>query len=421
MRLIRWFQSLGGRGLATVVALLLVFSNAGAGYGAYVAGWNAVLPEARHWKSIANELEARALQAEADARLAAEREAAVRDELHQLQTSASVQALEQLRADYAKIQEWAQGLEAESKRKDGVIADLNRQVQELNGQVQQQQQQLRGQADTIAQYRAREGGRRKVVFVRGIDSDSTPAKDPFYNLKGSLVQLGYEQRDLLDFSYAGGELNGLGEYFPLPYHCSMTRQSVETNMGRLQALLHTYQSERPDVEIAVVGHSLGGFLAMHSNWQQSGKVVTVDSPLTGGLGRKLWLFNFFGCSGTDVLSDLSDTRIWKPFPADNVLNVANQHDCVYHPTECGSVVVLTAGLGIGCIGTGGWWCAGFLVPALLGKNDSEAQVVSGAQHFWSQRRERSGRFGIDGSHTASLNDPAVIARIVQFIGPPLRG
>ena len=307
-------------------------------------------------------------------------------------------------AEISKLQAWAQQLEAESKKKDAAVQQLQGELQKANA--------------ALAAYRAREAAKKKVIFINGLDSTSATAN--FGELQVMLGARGYGFQDFLQYSYAGGELNGLGDYSPAPYGCEATRSAAMVSAQPLDNLLRAYREVRPDVQITLVGYSMGGLVALRAGWNDPVSVVTIGAPLQGiNSSVKLLVAALSGCpKGSDAaLIDLRN-QSWAPVNGQRILNVANRNDCVYNPKACPVVLTGLLASGLGCVVLlSPESCVAAATGLWQARNESESQVIPGAEHYWPQVPALD---NIEASHHAVLSYRPALDRIAAFIGPQIR-
>lgn len=146
--------------------------------------------------------------------------------------------------------------------------------------------------------------RQVVIFVQGYASCLTAGREygsscgtdsvedeVFRALKEELRAVGFEEADFLEFSYSGGHVDELsGRWIPDDYACTEpSSRTYEAPAFELRSMVMAYRARHPNVEIALVGHSFGGLVALEATRyvlagvDTSGitTVVTVDSPLNG--------------------------------------------------------------------------------------------------------------------------------------------
>lgn len=121
--------------------------------------------------------------------------------------------------------------------------------------------------------------RRIAVFVPGLGSSS----DDLEEFAGDL--LGYEDDDIVHFSYAGGAIPGTGEALGVAsnsYSADDTGQDIRLSAENLNALLGAVQETNPGVPIDVIAHSQGGLVARHAIQNGAGESSSVENLVTLG-------------------------------------------------------------------------------------------------------------------------------------------
>jgi pimeloyl-ACP methyl ester carboxylesterase len=83
----------------------------------------------------------------------------------------------------------------------------------------------------------------------------------FDALKAAFAARGYDAKKLLDFSYAGGTFDAKGAWQPQPYPCEITDRRAADSVAVLEQTLRDYRSRHRGAHFALVGHSLGGYIA----------------------------------------------------------------------------------------------------------------------------------------------------------------
>jgi len=103
--------------------------------------------------------------------------------------------------------------------------------------------------------------RRVAVLVAGLGSTSTDAAIDDVHTSS----LGYDDADVVRFSYAGGRTPGLTDGFPevaaTAYRAADTQVDLRLSGRRLADLLEGVASAAPDVPIDLLAHSQGGLVA----------------------------------------------------------------------------------------------------------------------------------------------------------------
>jgi pimeloyl-ACP methyl ester carboxylesterase len=100
-----------------------------------------------------------------------------------------------------------------------------------------------------------------VIFVQGLNSASDSGGALFYHLRTTLETLEPDTVSL-DYGYEGGDFDRSGAWQEFPYGACDTHQSVFISAATLRAQVSAVRDRWPDRKVAVVGHSLGGLVAM---------------------------------------------------------------------------------------------------------------------------------------------------------------
>jgi pimeloyl-ACP methyl ester carboxylesterase len=259
-----------------------------------------------------------------------------------------------------------------------------------------------------------------VVFIQGIyttyDAEGTQGTaleaHRFDAVKAAFVARGYEGERLLDFSYNGGEFDDDGAWQPAPYDCADTDRLPEANLAPLEQMLRDYREEHPNAHFALVGHSLGGYLAFLAGARDAARdegdrlgidvVVTLDAPLRGVSADKKTILDLVPCdktyqAGADLVAARLDpaTDGVRAYQAGvmaqagvRLATLGNINDCLFATARC----------------VGGDWA-----------DDGGTQFLQG-QASISQAYEVESAL-LD-SHDAILTHAAAIADAVAFVGAP---
>lgn len=263
-------------------------------------------------------------------------------------------------------------------------------------------------------------GTRVVVFVQGIystyDADGTQGTvvegHRFSTLKAAFVADGYDRDALLDFSYTGGSVRLDGTWQPKPYTCDTTDRTADANLAVLEQMLRDYRARHPDVHYALVGHSLGGYLAFLEGAREAGRdeasklgidvVVTLDAPLEGVSPDKKTIIDLIPCdktyvAGAEIVEQKFDPNI---------------------TTERGMEAAAMAGAGIRLATLGNQadclWNTGYCLPGGGWVDDSATQYVAGAAFQRVYDIPASPLL----SHDAVLANSEVARDTVAFVGAP---
>ena len=260
---------------------------------------------------------------------------------------------------------------------------------------------------------------RVVVFLQGLytnyQSDGTQGtaleEHRFDTLKAAFLANGYDETELLDFSYAGGSVDSDGNWRPLPYPCALTDRHSDVALGKLEQMLMSYKQAHPEAHFALVGHSLGGYLAFLEGVRETARpddakldvhvVVTLDSPLQGASADKKVILDQVPCQKTFQAGGELVTQKADPATPDlrsvqalamaeqgiRLATFGNDNDCLWRTARC----------------IGGDWvddgATQYVVGAAL---TASYDVVSGPLE----------------SHDAILAHPPAVADAAAFVGAP---
>lgn len=261
---------------------------------------------------------------------------------------------------------------------------------------------------------------RVVIFVQGLyttyDAGGTQtsfAEDHRFDaLKAAFAERGYEPKKLFDFSYAGGAFDTKGAWQPEPYPCELTDRYAADNVAVLEQTLRDYRSRHRGAHFALVGHSLGGYVAFLAGARDAARpeaerlaidvVVTLDSPLLGASADKKVILDLIDCDKTYVAgaelaalrldagtADVRRYQAWAMAQAGIRLGTfGNVRDCLWNTNAC----------------TG----SGFIDDGATQFLPGQA-AVSTAYDIASEPLK---------SHDAILIDPAAVVDVVRFVGAP---
>jgi len=111
----------------------------------------------------------------------------------------------------------------------------------------------------------------------------------FPKIRKSLAKAGYSYFDhrFLLYSYTGGIVEK-GKWYPNKYSAADTGQAIPLSVNRLEFLIHEFSKAHPEAKYILVGHSLGGRIALDfvcsaepQIRQKIKGVITLNSPLLG--------------------------------------------------------------------------------------------------------------------------------------------
>ena len=260
---------------------------------------------------------------------------------------------------------------------------------------------------------------RVIVFIQGLyttydgETQSTAVEGPrFTALKEGFRADGYKDAVLLDFSYAGGTVGDDGSWMPAHYNCELTDRRAEESLSVLEEMLRGYRAEHKGVHFALVGHSLGGYLAYLEGVRVADRpggekldidvVVTLDAPLQGVSADKKAIIDNIPCgktyiAGAEIVAAKLDPGLVQTRAAETgrmsaqgvrLATLGNINDCLWNTDHC------LPG-------------AGFI-------DDSETQFLPGATAVFRYEFASSPL----ASHDAILAHPPTVADAVAFVGKP---
>lgn len=129
-----------------------------------------------------------------------------------------------------------------------------------------------------------------VIMLEGLNSSSGEHGAVFVHLWPAVQQLAPDAVRI-DYSYRGGAFHNTNTWVPQPYSSCDTHQSIFNDAVELGDVIDSVRATWPTSRIALVGHSLGGFveaawLATVESRPTTGVdlpdvAITVDSPLQG--------------------------------------------------------------------------------------------------------------------------------------------
>jgi pimeloyl-ACP methyl ester carboxylesterase len=188
-----------------------------------------------------------------------------------------------------------------------------------------------------------------VLFVGGYGSDLATVGAAFAPLRVAFLA-----RDS-NTKFAQYSYNGLNAQTcaPLDYQSGDTSQDFATSEKRLLDTVYLLHAQCGASHIVVVGHSLGGLIALHAlsdnPMGEVTDVATIDSPLGGAPPSVIGTCVDAGlCADGPVTGTLSDLYMhWDQTATDNSARVSklasahirvtawgNQGDCLYAPSSC---------------------------------------------------------------------------------------
>jgi len=131
-----------------------------------------------------------------------------------------------------------------------------------------------------------------IIFLNGLGchyNGNLSEALGFPSIRRSLARAGYSFFDdrFLLFSYRGGQVIE-GIWRPQKYSAKDTGQPISLSVSRLAHLIDNFSLAHPEAKFILVGHSLGGRIALDyvcttslENRQKIKGVITLNSPLLG--------------------------------------------------------------------------------------------------------------------------------------------
>jgi len=128
-----------------------------------------------------------------------------------------------------------------------------------------------------------------IVLLGTIGHDV--GETPWDNLRGQLAQRGFPASEVLEFQYTGGTFGPDGSYTPNPG--GKCESYSKASFLALRQLMGDLKQQRPNNEVFLVGHGVGGFVATQALWGVAGQVedqnlwanlsgiVSIDGPMAG--------------------------------------------------------------------------------------------------------------------------------------------
>jgi pimeloyl-ACP methyl ester carboxylesterase len=264
-------------------------------------------------------------------------------------------------------------------------------------------------------------GSRVVIFMQGVYSslDAEGTDDigwedhAFDKLKASFVSAGYNESQLLDFSYRGGAISEQGAWTPNIYACSDTDRVSDANLAVLEKMLRDYRAKHPDAHFTLVGHSLGGYLAYLEAVRESARpdgdrlhvdvVIALQAPLNGvSADKKLALDAAVSCPKTynaaaEIVADKLNPDIGSlrasqvaamKAAGTRLATLGNNGDCLYNLSNCLAAASIV--------------------------DDTQTQYIDSADLVKRYHIESHTPI----SHFAVIAYPQALLDIIAFVGPP---
>lgn len=135
-----------------------------------------------------------------------------------------------------------------------------------------------------------------IVLLGSIGRNA--GETPWELLREQIALRGFPESEVLEFQYAGGTFGPDGVYTPNPG--GMCESYSKTSFLALQQLMGELKVHRPDNEVFLVGHGVGGFVATQALWGVMGQspemaldawtnlsgIATISAPMAGLSSRR---------------------------------------------------------------------------------------------------------------------------------------
>lgn len=144
----------------------------------------------------------------------------------------------------------------------------------------------------ITEMKDRQLDNQYIIFLNGLGCDYNGDLSEglgFPKIRRSLAKAGYKSLDnrFLLYSYTGGKVIDR-KWHPNKYSALDTGQPISLSVNRLDFLIHQFSQAYPEARYILVGHSLGGRVALDfacsadpAIRQKIKGVITLNSPLLG--------------------------------------------------------------------------------------------------------------------------------------------
>ena len=110
-----------------------------------------------------------------------------------------------------------------------------------------------------------------IVLLGSIGKNA--GETPWELLREQLMQRGFPESDIVEFQYAGGGFAPDGSYQTAPG--GMCESYSKTSFLALRKLMVDVKQARPENEVFLVGHGVGGFVATQALW---GAAFQIEDP-----------------------------------------------------------------------------------------------------------------------------------------------
>jgi hypothetical protein len=119
---------------------------------------------------------------------------------------------------------------------------------------------------------------------------------PWQIFRDQLTMRGFPASEVLEFQYTGGTFGADGSYTPNPG--GMCESYSKASFLALRQLMADLKAQRPNNEVFLVGHGVGGFVATQALWGVAGQVedpaiwsnlsgiISISGPMAGLNSRR---------------------------------------------------------------------------------------------------------------------------------------
>jgi hypothetical protein len=159
---------------------------------------------------------------------------------------------------------------------------------------------------------------KSIVLLGSLGHDV--GETPWKLLREQLTARGFPENEILEFQYTGGSFGPDGSYKPNPG--GKCESYSKASFLALRQLMADLKTQRPDNEVFLVGHGVGGFVATQALWGVMGQVedpeiwsnlsgiASISGPMAG-LSTRRTAFEFtrassLGCVDQSMVAWLEE-------------------------------------------------------------------------------------------------------------------
>lgn len=127
-------------------------------------------------------------------------------------------------------------------------------------------------------------GGRMILFIGGYDGNTTSQLAGFQQIKGKLMEKGWNEKQFLEATYNIDIDVGRRLVLPTAYFAEHTHIYPPQNFSKISLEIQRYKEMFPLTKFILIGHSLGGLMALESARDHPDaveSVITLDSPIKG--------------------------------------------------------------------------------------------------------------------------------------------